>query len=38
MTGEDLLDETVAVLARHGLPATFDEGRLELTMQWQRRP
>jgi hypothetical protein len=38
MTGEDLLDETVGVLARHGLPATFDEGRLELTMQWQRRP
>jgi hypothetical protein len=38
MTGEDLLDETVAVLARHGLPATFDEGRLELSMRWQRRP
>jgi hypothetical protein len=24
-------------LARHGLPALFDEGRIEVTMTWRRR-
>jgi hypothetical protein len=38
MTGDPLLDESIATLARHGLNATFDEGRLEVTMTWQRRP
>ena len=36
--GEDLLDEVEAMLRRHDLPAHFDEGRIEITMTWQRRP
>ena len=35
--GDDLLDAVLAVLARHGLPAHFDEGRIEVAMHWQRR-
>jgi hypothetical protein len=35
--GEALLDDVVAVLDRHGLPAHFDEGRVEVTAHWQRR-
>lgn len=35
--GDDLLDDVVAVLGRHGLAAHFDEGRLEVAMRWQRR-
>ena len=35
--GDDLLDEVLAVLDRHGLPAHFDEGRIEVAMHWQRR-
>jgi hypothetical protein len=38
MTGEPLLEESVATLARHGLSARFDEGRIEVMMRWQRRP
>lgn len=26
------------ILERHGLPALFDEGRIEVSMTWQRRP
>ncbi len=37
MTGQPLLDEAIATFGRHGLPATFDEGRLEVEMHWQRR-
>ncbi len=36
--GEPLLADVEAVLARHGLPAHFDEGRVEVSMHWQRRP
>ncbi len=35
--GDPLLDEVLAVLARHGLPAHFDEGRIEVTASWHRR-
>jgi hypothetical protein len=35
--GDGLLDEVVAVFARHDLPAHFDEGRIEVTAHWQRR-
>jgi hypothetical protein len=36
--GEGLLEYVEATLERHGLPAHFDEGRIEVTMDWQRRP
>ncbi len=36
--GDDLLDEAVAVLERHGLAAHFDEGRVEVAAHWQRPP
>jgi hypothetical protein len=36
--GDDLLDHVVAVLARHGLAAHFDEGRVEVSAHWQRPP
>jgi len=36
--GDALLDEVVEVLASHGLPAHFDEGRVEVSAYWQRRP
>ncbi len=35
--GEPLLDLVIDTLARHGLPAHFDEGRVEVTAAWQRR-
>jgi len=35
--GDDLLDDVLAVLARHALTAHFDEGRVEIGMHWQRR-
>ncbi len=35
--GDPLLDEVIAVLGRHGLPAHFDEGRVEVTAHWHRR-
>lgn len=35
--GDSLLDEVVEVLARHGLSAHFDEGRVEVAARWQRR-
>jgi hypothetical protein len=35
--GDSLLDDVVAVLARHGLQAHFDEGRVEVAARWQRR-
>ena len=35
--GDDLLDDVIGVLARHGLAAHFDEGRIEIAMHWQRR-
>ncbi len=35
--GDALLDEVVALFEQHGLPAHFDEGRIEVTARWQRR-
>jgi hypothetical protein len=35
--GDRLLDDVVAVLERHGLPAHFDEGRIEVSTYWRRR-
>jgi hypothetical protein len=36
--GDDLLTFVEETLERHGLPAHFDEGRIEVTLRWQRRP
>ncbi len=36
--GDALLDEVVAALGRQGLSAHFDEGRVEVSAHWQRRP
>jgi hypothetical protein len=36
--GDSLLELTLEVLARHGIEAGFDEGRIEATLLWQRRP
>jgi hypothetical protein len=36
--GEPLLDSVLGCFARHGLPARFDEGRIEVSAHWQRRP
>jgi hypothetical protein len=35
--GDDLLRLVLQALERHGLPAVFDEGRIETTLTWQRR-
>ncbi len=35
--GEELLDATLTVFDKHGIPAHFDEGRVEVTARWQRR-
>jgi len=35
--GDDLLRLVLQTLGRHGLSATFDEGRIETTLTWQRR-
>ncbi len=35
--GDPLLEEVLAVLRGHGLPAHFDEGRIEVAALWQRR-
>lgn len=35
--GEPLLDDVLALLHERDLPATFDEGRIEVTVDWQRR-
>lgn len=36
--GDDLLDAALAVFATAGLPARFDEGRIEVSAHWRRRP
>jgi len=36
--GDELLADVLAVLEEHGLAARFDEGRIEVSMLWQRRP
>ena len=35
--GDALLDDALAVFDKHGVPAHFDEGRIEVTARWQRR-
>ena len=35
--GDELLDEVLTVFDKHGIPAHFDEGRIEVTARWQRR-
>jgi len=36
--GDALLEEALACFAAEGLPAHFDEGRIEVSAHWQRRP
>ncbi len=36
--GDGLLDEAVEAFAAAGLEAHFDEGRIEVSARWQRRP
>lgn len=36
--GDDLLDTSLACLHDAGLPAVFDEGRIEVGARWERRP
>lgn len=36
--GDDLLDAVLSVFATAGLPAHFDEGRIEVSAHWRRRP
>ncbi len=36
--GDELIIRVQSVLAEHGLRSVFDEGRLEVTLAWQRRP
>jgi hypothetical protein len=35
--GDPLLDDVLTLLNEHQLEATFDEGRIEVTLDWQRR-
>lgn len=35
---DELLADVIATFERHGLAAHFDEGRIEVTVAWQRRP
>ncbi|MGW7681059.1 DUF6891 domain-containing protein [Kribbella sp. NPDC054772] len=35
--GDPLLEDVLELLNRHDLPAVFDEGRIEVTLDWQRR-
>lgn len=36
--GDDLLADVQDTLARHGIHSLFDEGRIEVTVSWHRRP
>ena len=36
--GEPLLEDVLALLHERDFPAAFDEGRIEVTIDWQRRP
>jgi hypothetical protein len=36
--GDALLAEVITVFAEQGLPAHYDEGRVEISAHWQRRP
>jgi hypothetical protein len=35
--GDVLLDDVLAAFDAQGLPARFDEGRIEVAARWQRR-
>ena len=35
--GDSLLDAALGVFDKHGLPAHFDEGRIEVSARWERR-
>ncbi len=35
--GDELLDDVLGVLEKHGLAAHFDEGRIEVDAHWHRR-
>lgn len=35
--GDELLDDALTVFDKHGIPAHFDEGRIEVTARWQKR-
>jgi hypothetical protein len=35
--GDELLDEVLGVLEKHGLAAHFDEGRIEVDAHWHKR-
>ena len=35
--GDDLLDDVLGVLEKHGLAAKFDEGRIEVDAHWHKR-
>jgi hypothetical protein len=35
--GDDLLDDVLGILEKHGLRAHFDEGRIEVDAHWQKR-
>lgn len=36
--GDSLLDLVLQTLQEHGIQAVFDEGRIEASLRWQRRP
>jgi hypothetical protein len=36
--GDELLDFVLTTLGNHDIEASFDEGRIEVTVAWQRRP
>lgn len=36
--GDDLLGFVLDTLSAHGISSLFDEGRIEATVRWQRRP
>jgi hypothetical protein len=35
--GDDLLDLVLGALTAHEIPSCFDEGRIEASLEWQRR-
>lgn len=35
--GDELLDDVLGILEKHGLQAHFDEGRIEVDAHWQKR-
>ncbi len=35
--GDELLDDVLGILEKHGLAAHFDEGRIEVDAHWHKR-